>query len=147
MSYDTNDRLPFIADLLLGAAYADGTLEGQEEEAVRALLKDLLGTALPAELEARVAGFNPAQFDLARCASVFANDDDARKRKLLELVVSVHDSDEVLHSAEDDYLVAVAHALGLSRDVYGDLAMEFEYDELRDALEDVRHPPPLPTGN
>src|SRR5436853_7902873 len=42
------DRLPIVADLLMDAAFADQRLEGEEKDAVKRLLRELLETqALP----------------------------------------------------------------------------------------------------
>ncbi len=140
---ELTDRIHIVTDLLMGAVHADGTLEGREEEAVRRLLTELLGgKSLPADVAARMKAFDPAGFDLAKSAAAFAGDPQARKRRLLELVAAVGDSDEVIDSAEDDYLVALAGHLGMKREDYADLALEIE--ELREALDDVRRPPPLP---
>lgn len=137
------DRIYVVADLLMGAVHADGALEGSEEAAVRRLLGTLLGEpTLPAEVEARIKGFDPKGFDLARTASEFSGDAPDRKRRLLELVAAVHDADEVFDCAEDDYLKSLAGALGMKREEYADLT--FEIEELRDALNDVRKPSPPP---
>ena len=144
---DMADRLDVITDLLMGAAYADGALEGREEATVRRLLGELLGDAsLPAAAEAQMAGFDPRRFELAAAAARFAGDSPARKRELLELVAAVRDADEVFDSDEDDYLTALAAALGMKREEYADLALEIE--ELRGSLADVRPtaPPVLLTA-
>jgi uncharacterized tellurite resistance protein B-like protein len=139
----SSDRIAHVADILLGAAYADGTKHGSEEARLRKLLGELLGNeALPAALDARIGAFDPKTFDLAATAAVFAGDPDDRKRQLLELVAAVGDADDVLDSQEDDYLVKVAKAIGAPRSAYADLVLEVE--ELRGALQAVRQPPPLP---
>jgi len=139
----SSDRIAHVADILLGAAYADGSKHGSEEASLRKLLGELLGNeSLPAELDARIRAFDPKTFDLAKTAAVFAGDPDDRKRKLLELVAAVGDADDVLDTQEDDYLVKVATAIGAPRSAYADLVLEVE--ELRGALEEVRQPPPLP---
>lgn len=146
---DSNaDRIMVVTDLLLGAAHADRTMEGGEEAAVRRLLGELLGGgALPAEVDARIKHFNAAGFDLAATAAAFKGDEPARKRHLLELVAAVHDADDVLDLDEDEYLNNLAKALGMKREEYSDLSLDYEVEELRDAFEDVRAPavpPPLP---
>lgn len=135
------DRIDVITDLLMGAAYADGTLEGREEAAVRRLLGELLdGATLPPETDARIAGFDRRGFDLKAAAAHFAADSAERKRKLLELVVAVRDADDVFDTDEDDYMTALAQALGMKREEYADLALEIE--ELRNSLDDVRRSMP-----
>ena len=144
---DLADRIDVITDLLMGAAYADGTLEGREEATVRRLLGELLdGATLPPETDARIKGFRREGFDLQAAAAHFLGDSAARKRKLLELVVAVRDADDVFDSAEDDYMTALARALGLPPAAYADLALQIE--ELRSSLHDVRRsiPPVLLTA-
>ncbi|MFO0604685.1 MAG: TerB family tellurite resistance protein [Polyangiales bacterium] len=139
----TADRIAHVADILLGAAYADGAKAGSEDARLRKLLGELLKTdTLPDALDARIRAFDPKGFDLAKAAAVFAGDPSDRKRKLLELVAAVGDADEVLDTQEDDYLVRVAKAIGAPKESYADLVLEVE--ELRDALQTVRQPPPLP---
>lgn len=144
---DMADRIDVITDLLMGAAYADGSLEGREEATVRRLLGELLnGAALPPETDARVASFDREAFDLTTAAAHFMGDSPERKRKLLELVVAVRDADDVFDTDEDDYMTALARALGMDPSEYADLALQIE--ELRSSLTDVRRsiPPVLLTA-
>jgi len=141
------DRIDGITDLLMGAAYADGSLEGREEATVRRLLGELLGgAALSAATDARIKGFDRKAFDPKAAAAEFVGDSPERKRKLLELVVAVRDADDVFDTDEDDYMTALARALGMQPEEYADLALEIE--ELRNSLNDVRRsiPPVLLTA-
>jgi uncharacterized tellurite resistance protein B-like protein len=141
------DRIDGITDLLMGAAYADGSLEGREEATVRRLLGELLdGAALPAETDARIAGFDRKAFDLDAAAAHFRADSPERKRKLLELVVAVRDADDVFDTDEDDYMISLARALDMQPEEYADLALDIQ--ELRTSLSDVRRsmPPVLLTA-
>ena len=138
----SNDRIMVLTDLLLGAVHADGTVEGSEEAAVRKLLGELHGGKLPDAVDARIKGFDAKGFDLTAAARDFAADAPVKKRRLLELVAAVRDADDVIDLAEDDYMVRLATALGMQKSEYGDLTLEIE--ELREAFEDVRKPPPLP---
>lgn len=141
------DRIDGITDLLMGAAYADGSFEGREEATVRRLLGELLdGAALPAETDARIAGFDRKAFDLDAAAAHFRADSPERKRKLLELVVAVRDADDVFDTDEDDYMISLARALDMQPEEYADLALDIQ--ELRTSLSDVRRsmPPVLLTA-
>ena len=140
------DRIDVITDLLMGAAYSDGSLEGREEATVRRLLGELLDGALPAATDARITAFTPEGFDLEETAAPFRDDSPERKRKLLELVVAVRDADEVFDTDEDDYMTALARALGMKPEEYADLALQIE--ELRNSLDEVRRsmPPVLLTA-
>lgn len=130
-----------IADLLLGAAYADGVRKGEELQAVRDLLKDVLQKKqLPEAIEKRIAIFAPGDFDLAETARELASSDAAGKRRLLELVAAVRDADDELDVAEDEYLVALARALGMKESEYRDLKLEYEVEELRDYFVELASP-------
>jgi uncharacterized tellurite resistance protein B-like protein len=118
-------RHALIADVLMGAAHADKQLDGREVEKIKALLCNMLHvTTLPAELEARIAKFKLAQFDVAATCTKLGFKTDEEKRYMLELIAAVHDSDEVWDFDEDQYLRRVAVALGLSEDKWGDLAVQ-----------------------
>jgi uncharacterized tellurite resistance protein B-like protein len=142
------DRALAICDLLLGAAHADSFFHDEERERVRELLAEMHGDeALPQELEARIAAFTPAGFDLTRAASGFRGDPLVERRKLLHLVSAVHEADEELDLAEDDYLRALGAALDLPDDELRGLALEFEVGELRDSFTELRSlPPPIPVA-
>jgi len=131
-------RMLVVTDLLLGAAYADDFLEGREEETVRRLLGEILGEKkLPTELDARIRGFAPKKFDLEASVREFEKDPPVQKRKLLELVVAVHDADDELDLDEDEYVRTLAKALGMKPAEYSDLTLEVEIEELRDSLQTV----------
>jgi uncharacterized tellurite resistance protein B-like protein len=119
------DRLPLVADLLMGAAYADDRLDGEEKDAVRRLLRELLEVAtLPMDLDFRVNEFDPKGFDRAATAASFAGDPPAIKRRLLELIAAVHVADGEIDFAEDDYLRAVGEGLGLPPEAFKELVVD-----------------------
>ena len=124
-----------ITDLLLGAAYADKHLEGRETDKIRDLLAKLLGKSkLPANVDARFKSFSPAAFDVAAAGKELAylgND----RRKILEMVAAVSESDQEIDLAEDRYLRRVAEAMGLKDSEFRDLIVDFqEIDELEGIL-------------
>lgn len=133
------DRIGLIADLLLGAVYADERLDGEEERAVRKLLRGLLRTpTLPDELEQRLAAFRAETFDVTTAARPFVSDPPGLKRKLLELVAAVRDADDEIDFAEDDYMVALAKALELPPSDYRDLVLDYEVEDLRSSFDELR---------
>jgi uncharacterized tellurite resistance protein B-like protein len=141
------DRILPLCDLLLGAAHADRRFVAREREAVRELLADLLGGKLTPEVEGRIAKFSPATFDLATCAAEFRGDPEDDRRRLLFLVAAVHDADEELDFAEDEYLRKLASALELPAGALAGLTIEVEVETLRDSLAKIRKgPPPPPPG-
>lgn len=130
-----NDHILTITDLLLGAAYADKRLEGRETDQIRSLLTKLAGTAsLPADVEARFKAFSPAAFDIDAAGKKLAGLGDDR-RKVLEMVAAVTESDDELDLAEDRYLRHAAEAMGLNQKEFSDLVVDFsEIDELEGIL-------------
>lgn len=127
-----------ITDLLLGAAYADKRLEGDELASITAMLCKLLGTdTLPKAQSDRLTGFNPAKFDVKAAAGRLRFESPENKRKVLELIASVSESDSELDMAEDAYLRKVAVGMGLSESDIADLTIEvLEEDQLAGLLEE-----------
>ena len=108
------DRLPIVADILMGAAHADSHLHGDEKAAVQRLLRQLLGgEALPMDLA----------FDLGEAAAAFTGETPENKRRLLELVSAVHAADQEYDLSEDEFVHRLAGALGLAEESYRDLAV------------------------
>jgi uncharacterized tellurite resistance protein B-like protein len=129
------DHILTITDLLLGAAYADKRLEGRETEQIRGLLGKLHGKAqLPDAVDARFKEFSPAAFDVAVAGKRLAHLGDDRRR-VLEMVAAVTESDEEIDLAEDRYLRKLAEAMGMRDKEFNDLVVDFaEIDELEGIL-------------
>ncbi|MBX3271333.1 MAG: TerB family tellurite resistance protein [Sandaracinaceae bacterium] len=143
------DRILILTDLFMGALWADEEFTEDEQKAVRVLLADLLlvtPTTLPAEVEDRIAKFEPLGFDLEAAAGDFAADPPMAKRRLLELVGRMVDADGVVDMKEDEYLRRLAGLLGMEYSEYSDLVLDYEIDELRDSFEQLRSPPPPMVG-
>jgi uncharacterized tellurite resistance protein B-like protein len=140
------DRLGPLCDLLLGAAYADHELKDLEQDEVRGLLEDLGGEELSVELEAQIANFDPEAFELAASAHHFLGDPADDRKRILHLVASIHDADDEIDFAEDDYLRALAKALELPDDALRGLTIDIveDFQELRDTVAKVRKGPPPP---
>jgi len=140
------DRIVPICDLLLGAAYADGRLEASEQDTVRELLSDLAGGALPPDVAKRIASFDPKKFNLAATAKQFAADSIDDRKRLLYLVAAVHEADDELDLAEDQFMVDLAAALELPPEATEGMTLSIEEDELSAAFTKVRTGPPPPPG-
>jgi uncharacterized tellurite resistance protein B-like protein len=139
-----SDRILPLCDLLLGAAYADKHLAEQEKQEVRALIKDMAGNELPPEVDARIKTFDPNKFDVTKTAAPFRADPEDERRKILFLVSAVIEADEEIDFAEDDYLRALANALGLPKSALDGLTVDVEPDELQETFAAVRKGPPPP---
>jgi uncharacterized tellurite resistance protein B-like protein len=130
-----NDHIVTITDLLLGAAYADKRLEGRETDKIRGLLTKLSGRmTLPPDVEARFKAFSPAAFDVGTAGQQLAGLGDDR-RKVLEMIAAVTESDDELDLAEDLYLRRAAIGMGLDEKEFNDLVVDIsEVDELEGIL-------------
>jgi hypothetical protein len=116
------DRIFVVADLMMGAAYADAKLEGAEKATIRKLLREILAVAsLPMDLDVHIDSWKPEGFDMEATAKAFADDPQALKRKLLDLLSAVHAADQEFDLAEDAYLRQVGKAIGLPEERFRDL--------------------------
>jgi len=138
------DRIAPLCDLLLGAAYADHELKDVEDDELRAMLADLSGGELTTELEHQIASFDPAKLDLAATAAAFKDDPADDRRRLLFLVAAIHEADDEIDFAEDDYLRALCKALALPDDALAGLTLDVEVEDLREDFAKVRRGPPPP---
>ena len=135
-----------IADLLMGAAYADKHLDGREYGTVMKLLAKVMDLAeLPDEMISRLDNFAPNGFDPVSAAKSLNLTNDDEKRTLIELVAAVTEADEVHDLDENEYLEKVAGALDLPRPSYSDLTVEIlSVDNLKAAGKKLITPPPIP---
>jgi uncharacterized tellurite resistance protein B-like protein len=138
------DRILPLCDLLLGAAHADKQFKDREREEVHEMLADLIGGTLTPELEDRIATFDPKRFDLTATAAEFRRDPVDDRRRLLFLVAAVHEADDEIDLAEDEYLRALASALDLPPSALEGLVLDVEVEILRDSLTKIRKGPPPP---
>src|SRR5688572_26698309 len=136
-----SDRIFPLCELLLGAAYADHELQQQEKTEIRALLIELAGER-HVEVEACIASFEPAKFDLQSIIGIFRDDSEEDRRRLLRLVSTVIEADDEIDLAENEYLHELARALGLPDSALEGLAVDIEIEEIKDTVETLRKPPP-----
>ncbi len=133
------DRIGTIADLFLGAMYADDRFEDEEKRAVRRMLCDLIvRPELPPELERRIEEFDPSRFDLIATARDFISDPPMNRRRLLELVAQLCVADGELDFEEDEYLHRLARALDMQPVEYEDIVLDYEIHEMRKSFEMLR---------
>lgn len=106
-------ELATLAEIMLGAAYADGRATWPERSAIAAQLAGFLGhKELPDAIVARIQAFDPATFDLeAACRALNVKTPDDRVQ-LLALVARITDADARLNRGELTYLQRVASIVG-----------------------------------
>jgi hypothetical protein len=123
------EHIDTITDLLLGSAYSDKRLEGEEMSAINKMICKLLGTdEVPEAQAARLKSFNPAKFDAVAAAKSLAGETTEHKRKILELIATVSESDDVIDLDEDAYLRKVAKGMGMENEI-DDLTIEVLEEE------------------
>ena len=126
-----NDRIFPLCELLLAAAYADEDLHAREKTEIRALLCELAGEQR-VEVEAAIASFEPDKFDLATAASMFRDDPEPDRQRLLRLVATVIEADDEIDFRENEYLKELAPALGLPDSALAGLVVDIEIEELQE---------------
>ena len=88
-------RNELIADLLMGAAFADSRLDGREYAAVKKLLAEVVGEeTLPDEMEARLKEFDPKTFDpdaVAKGLELEGDDEKLKFEACFPLMRDFHD--------------------------------------------------------
>jgi putative colanic acid biosynthesis UDP-glucose lipid carrier transferase len=118
------DSIRPVANLMLGAAHADGKFCESEQATVRGLLCQLVGRPeLPEALAQQLAEFDPQRFDLQEAVEDFHNRAHTSSRRMLELTRKVCDADGMVDIREDNYMVGLALALSLSPPQYRDLVV------------------------
>ncbi len=140
-------QIELIADLLMGAAYADNHLDGREYEVVKKLLATAMKLdTIPKNLEQRIKSFDSSAFDPVVTAKSLDLTDDEQKRGLIQLVSAVTDADDVLDLDENAYIELVAETLEMPRASYSDLTVEIlSVESLQAAGKKVTKPPPIPS--
>lgn len=131
----TLTQICHVAELLLGAANADGDFDGHEAEAIGDILRDLVpGGSLPHEVTGHLARFDVDDLEVAKATAALLTLSVADREAILGLIVKVVEADEVHDLAEDEFIHEVAIALGVDETHYTQYTI--------DMIEVV--PPPLP---
>jgi len=132
--------LMLIADILMGAAYADGRYKDEEAIIIEhILLKLVQQETLPVDIQARLWAFDHTAFNLE--ATCFESDFGTPEKRsfLLQMVALVPEVDQELDLDESAYLIQVAKCLGARKEEYRDLVVEFSSTAAGESV-----PPPIP---
>jgi len=105
-------QLVAIAELLLGAAQADGKVSWPERSAIAQILASYLGTELPAAVEEHMRAFDLARFDLEAACAALTFEGPGDRRAFLEMLSKVTDADTKLRIGERAYITRVGYAIG-----------------------------------
>jgi exopolysaccharide biosynthesis polyprenyl glycosylphosphotransferase len=118
------DSIRPVANVLMGAAHADGKFCEREQQTVRGVLCQLLGVdVLPEQVERQLAEFDPLRFDLRTAVDELTRQSNASEERTLQLVRKVCEADARIDINEDNYMVALALALSLSPARYAKLVV------------------------
>lgn len=108
------EELGALAELMLGAAWADGTKIAVEVVAIAEQLKSFVDSpSLPEYVSQLMERFEPSTFDVARACAKLRFSDDHDRLGVLKLLARVSGADRVLHPDEEAYLRTVAALIGL----------------------------------
>lgn len=108
-------RANALAEVLAGAALADGSFADEERVIVGAMLMKVLGVSeLPEDVSAHIAEFAPESFNLGDALARLRLENDRDKKALVKVVSDVIGADEVVEESEQRYLDALAVALGIA---------------------------------
>ena len=144
----SDEFLIYAAEILLGAAHADGEMDGIEEDALIELLEDALveDGELPDEIHEVIEEFDPDEFDLEAVEEHIADEPIEHRRALLVMVATLRDANGETDRAEDMFYVRLAEALDLETDLdefdpedlgfSGDEDVDPDADDDDDFLED-----------
>jgi exopolysaccharide biosynthesis polyprenyl glycosylphosphotransferase len=113
-----------ILDVLLAAAHADGVMCGREQRTVsRIMLRLTGGYELRPALRQRIEAFDPNEFDPREAAEILLEISPMERRSVLELVREVCDANNAFDLEEEQFLIALTHALELAPEDIADLVV------------------------
>ncbi len=136
----SDQDLKHIADLMMGAAHADGRYESKEADAIRDVLRDLVqDDVLPHDLYSYLDGFEPEGFDLEACCVALKLDSAPKRRFMLKLLARITETDDIHDLEETAYIKQVARLIGAGPEEYADLTVEFSSGQ-----DEGSTPPPVP---
>ena len=131
-------QLKHLAELLLGAAYADGDYDGHEAEAIGGILRaQVRDGELPEEVTGHLASFDIDTFSVDTAAQGMGLEGAEQRRAVLQLISEVTHADDVLDHDESEFIRVVGRALGAAPEEYEDFTFDLVTIQ-------VTSPPPIP---
>ncbi len=135
LTLDT-EQLKRLAELLLGAAHADGHFDGLEAGEIGDILHEVVDGDLPSEVSLHLSKFDMSEFSLCESCDEMNLESDEERRAVISLVTRVTEADSLHDLAETDYIRQVVDAMGGDVDAYE--------GHMFDVV--VVKPPPMPQG-
>ncbi len=115
-------QIAILAQVLLGAAHADGFYTASEAVTIAQILSKFVDLdPLPRPVQRAMREFDPKRFDVAGACAQLTVETARDRRELLDLTSRVTDADQRLDAAEGNYLRRVARAIGAELSEYADL--------------------------
>jgi uncharacterized tellurite resistance protein B-like protein len=129
------------AQILMAAAYADGTVDGIEEDTILGLFTEMSEEDEPPRAAMRgLKDFDEEDFNLEAAAEELIDEDEPLRYKVLQMAATLREADGVIELAEDDFLLRLAEALDLEAEYIEEFAAgTFEPDDAlidKDYLDD-----------
>jgi uncharacterized tellurite resistance protein B-like protein len=119
------EQLKRLAELLMGAAHADGDYDGDEAEAIGDILHELMeGVPVPNAVTAHLARFDVDTLDIPAACALLRSSERPARRAILALISHVLDADGMLTDEESDYIKRIGQAIGAHIDEYRDLTLD-----------------------
>lgn len=120
------------ARILMGAAYADGLIDGIEEDTIINLLNEMIGDEdLPDEVIQVLNDFDLEEFNLEAVAEELAEEEESHRYRLLQMTASLREADGAIDMEEDEFMLRLAEALDLEAEYMEEFTNDtgFEPDE------------------
>ena len=126
------DFLLTCAHILMGAAYADGSFDDLEEDAIINIMMQVTGEEdYEDEIFEVIEEFDEEEFNLEVLAEPLLDEPEELRLLLMKMVAILREANGVIELEEDDYLMRLAEVLDLEAEFMDDYATEagFEPDE------------------
>ena len=126
----TTSQLVVVAEFLLGVSYADGVIEGIEEDTVVQMLTDgLADDDVPDDVHAAIEDFDENGFDIEVAAEPLSDESEDIRFHLLRLAAAIREVGGAT-AGDDPVVTRVAEALDVEVELLDDMeALEFGPDE------------------
>jgi uncharacterized tellurite resistance protein B-like protein len=115
--------------ILMGAAHADGLIDGLEEDTIINLLGEMIDDDdLPDEVIQVLSEFDPEEFNLEAIAEEVSEEDEAHRYRLLQMTAALREADGVIDMEEDEYMLRLAEALDLEAEYMDEFTHETNFE-------------------
>ena len=105
------------AIILMGAAYADGLIDGIEDDTILSMMAELVDEGdLPEEVKEAIDDFDPDNFNIEVAAELLLEEPEAHRHHLLQMVAMLRETNEDIEAEDDDFTLRLAELLEIETD-------------------------------